>query len=221
MEAKIVIAIGMRFGKWTVLGKGPLEFKKHSSWLCRCDCGTEKFVRSAHLKRGLSTTCGCSRKEAARTMGKNRRLSGNLQAIRSRFNGYRYAAKNRDIEFHLTIEEFISITAKDCHYCGAAPSNVEKNATNPDDLSLAFIYSGIDRLDNSQGYTIRNSVPCCRRCNLAKNDQSLKDFLRSAELVASRSKYREASINMKYAAALRVGFTPGQAWHLAQGIPLI
>src|SRR5689334_2110392 len=48
---------GMRFGKWTVIGRsvGPAPQK----WLCRCDCGTEKSVLGGNLRYGKSTSCGC------------------------------------------------------------------------------------------------------------------------------------------------------------------
>ncbi len=39
-----------------------------------------------------------------------------------------------------------------------------------------FVYNGIDRLDNALGYTLDNCVPCCKRCNQAKNNMGLKEF---------------------------------------------
>lgn len=32
---------------------------KHSKWLCVCDCGTEKEIRTDHLLSGKSQSCGC------------------------------------------------------------------------------------------------------------------------------------------------------------------
>lgn len=50
--------IGQRFGRWTVIE--PAENKNGlTMWLCRCDCGTEKTVRTSHLKSGRSKSCGC------------------------------------------------------------------------------------------------------------------------------------------------------------------
>jgi len=45
-----------KFGKWTALY--PVEKKGASYWYCRCDCGTEREVSEANLKRGRSTSCG-------------------------------------------------------------------------------------------------------------------------------------------------------------------
>lgn len=49
---------GQRFGKLTVLA--PAENIGHmTSWLCRCDCGKEAVVMTAHLRSGQTTSCGC------------------------------------------------------------------------------------------------------------------------------------------------------------------
>lgn len=50
---------GQRFGRWTVLSFGPADKTGHTQWLCRCDCGTQKFVCAVALKSGASGTCGC------------------------------------------------------------------------------------------------------------------------------------------------------------------
>lgn len=57
---------GQRFGRWTVLGQ--MEFSKtgERKWLCRCDCGTERFVLERSLLYGGSQSCGCLRKERAK-----------------------------------------------------------------------------------------------------------------------------------------------------------
>lgn len=40
--------------------------------------------------------------------------------------------------------------------------------TPPGNTHGAFVHSGIDRVDNSQGYTRENAVACCARCNTLK-----------------------------------------------------
>lgn len=54
---------GLKFGDWTTLG--PWRMNKHY-WhcaLCRCICGTERFVHRALLHSGRSNGCGCKRYE--------------------------------------------------------------------------------------------------------------------------------------------------------------
>lgn len=45
-----------RFGRWLVIEKHSIQGK----WLCRCECGIERPVRSIYLRRGSSTSCGCA-----------------------------------------------------------------------------------------------------------------------------------------------------------------
>lgn len=39
-----------------------------------------------------------------------------------------------------------------------------------------FMYTGLDRRDSSRGYDLDNVVPCCRACNVAKNDMTVDEF---------------------------------------------
>lgn len=57
--------IGEQFGRWTVIGNFILTPKGERKWLCRCTCGTERYVLERSLRCGGSTSCGCLRKEEA------------------------------------------------------------------------------------------------------------------------------------------------------------
>ena len=62
---------GHRYGRWTVLRPGPDYGPSLTAWWCRCDCGTEKCIRTVQLRRTLggskhakgSRSCGCLAKE--------------------------------------------------------------------------------------------------------------------------------------------------------------
>lgn len=51
--------VGRRFGRWTVVD----EEKRGKAYfcLCRCDCGTMRWVRKGTLKNGTSKSCGCGK----------------------------------------------------------------------------------------------------------------------------------------------------------------
>ena len=53
---------GQKFSRLTVI-KRVENIGKATRWLCKCDCGVEKIFYGSNLKRGLSTSCGCFRKE--------------------------------------------------------------------------------------------------------------------------------------------------------------
>ena len=52
---------GQQFGRWTVVSRSP--HPKVTMWNCLCKCGNEKVVIGAYLRRGLSKSCGCYRRE--------------------------------------------------------------------------------------------------------------------------------------------------------------
>lgn len=59
---------GLRFGRWFVLEvyevrKTPFG-KGVAWWLCRCDCRTERWVRSNSLVQEESLSCGCAQKKS-------------------------------------------------------------------------------------------------------------------------------------------------------------
>lgn len=53
---------GMRFGKLIALEPGEPQYRRNgqrnTTWRCKCDCGRERTVRTAYLKRGDVTYCG-------------------------------------------------------------------------------------------------------------------------------------------------------------------
>lgn len=56
---------GQRFGRWTLLDKVVTTAQGEKKHLCRCDCGTERYVLERSLKSGGSLSCGCLRRERA------------------------------------------------------------------------------------------------------------------------------------------------------------
>lgn len=53
-----------RYGHWAAIEPLPMVLCKDGKrrtvfWLCKCDCGTIKQVRSEHLRAGRTKSCGC------------------------------------------------------------------------------------------------------------------------------------------------------------------
>jgi hypothetical protein len=61
---------GQRYGRWTALERRPGKGTQGPRWLCRCDCGIEKWVAQPTLRNGQSTSCGCFREEIRPTLSK-------------------------------------------------------------------------------------------------------------------------------------------------------
>lgn len=75
----------------------------------------------------------------------------------AKYGRLKYTAAQRGLPMTLTQEEYEAMTENaSCHYCGGP---IEETG------------SGIDRKDNTQGYSTDNVVPSCRWCNVVKNDR--------------------------------------------------
>lgn len=59
---------GGKVGSWTLISyePGARAPKAYPYWLCRCDCGTERKVLSNNLMRGITESCGCVHRDAAK-----------------------------------------------------------------------------------------------------------------------------------------------------------
>ena len=51
-----------RFGKLLVI-KESENINGRTAWLCQCDCGKEKIVRTKELRNGIVKSCGCLKSE--------------------------------------------------------------------------------------------------------------------------------------------------------------
>lgn len=98
-----------------------------------------EFHKDAGRKSGLSARCKkCVHERDLSAYGK--------------YKSYRRSAKQRNIDFCISFEQFKGFSKQPCAYCG-------ENA-NP--------LNGIDRKDNSIGYVENNLIPCCEWCNRIK-----------------------------------------------------
>jgi len=155
---------------------------------CRCACGTEKPIPLGALRHNRTKTCG------SRTCPVGEKLAADTAKIKATSNQhrcfchYRSEARRRGRVFDLTEQEFVTLTQQNCHYCGAGPANQytskRGNTKNPQ-RAVPFIYSGIDRVDSTGGYTLDNCAPCCRACNRAKSDMTITEFRQWAARLAA------------------------------------
>ena len=175
---------GNRFGRLTVLETTGLVGTARI-WKCLCDCGNAKEVRRVNLVSGHVQSCGCLKKERERARGLLKRLPENGAGFNSLLNSYKQGAAKRNLVFSLTDAEFKTLTQQDCYHCGKPPSSL-RYGTHKE--SGAYVYSGVDRLDNTVGYTASNSVSCCSDCNFAKGSKTVEEFYNHAERVYEHRK---------------------------------
>ena len=56
----------------------------------------------------------------------------------------------------ILLGQYVKLLQQGCHYCGEGLENSTK--------------SGLDRINNSKGYTLDNVLPCCGACNQIRGD---------------------------------------------------
>lgn len=168
--------INDKFNRLTYLGAVPLPVgvkKVEPFGSFQCDCGKIITARLWGVKTGHTKSCGClqleklciaqtAHKKAYGEAGKNYVL---YQIKRG--------ATSRGLEFSLTDDQVYELSQSNCYYCGAPPSMRRNTKTQ----NGVYIYNGLDRVDNSKGYTLDNVVTCCITCNRMKMAHTKTKFL--------------------------------------------
>jgi hypothetical protein len=185
MGKKIKNLLGEKFGRLTVTKYYNSEDQgKTIKWECICECGNTHITTRRLLVGGHVSSCGCLRLETTKKNQKKSLKPLFIASGNALFSVYQRAAKRRGYQFTLLKEEFLRITKQNCHYCGSVPISIMKRK----DYNGSYVYNGIDRKNNKEGYTIENSVPCCIICNKAKGTKSYNEFMEWVERIVNFNK---------------------------------
>jgi predicted SprT family Zn-dependent metalloprotease len=180
------LSIGSTFGRLTVTGVHKRDRLGLYHYHCQCECGKTTTVRADNLISGNTSSCGCGRGRSP----KNPRGTAD-SAIDYIIIAYKRGALRRGHAWALTRDQVIPLITATCHYCGTPPATVKPTRQGP------FLWNGIDRLHNDQGYTPENSVTCCRTCNIAKNTMSIEEFAQWVERLASRVQHWHSKLSQQ------------------------
>lgn len=176
---------GEKFGRLVVESFDKIERSKSGKsswhrWWCVCDCGVRKSIVRGNLtaSNGATVSCGCFQREDVSRRQLHCWLTDQDRAKRRMYSTAVGRAKRSGRDFVIDYEEFVRLSGRSCYYCGSPPSNTHtfKSASKYEQRVAKENYSGLDRVDNSKGYTLDNVVPCCKRCNLSKREMSVDEF---------------------------------------------
>lgn len=140
----------------------------------------------SYVRRIRSCSNGCPYGKEARSIahrGRERILKsppGHAGAMRL-YEMYRRRCLKRGLGFNLTFEQMRCLTSQNCHYCGEPPSMVYIHQFDRSERARKngeYIYNSLDRVDNSLGYVVGNSRPCCHACNMMKRTMGEDEFKR-------------------------------------------
>ena len=146
--------------------------------ICSC-CRVEKsltdFGVNKNRKDGLQYYCKACVSIKDKKNKKNNaekikvRRAKARQSIDGKYQIYKDAAKDRGMVFDLTKDEFETFWQKPCHYCDSPIKTI-----------------GIDRKDNSIGYTLDNCLSCCITCNRGKRESTYEEFIEYCKRMAKK-----------------------------------
>jgi hypothetical protein len=167
--------VGQKYNRLLVL-ESVTPINGRTAWKCECDCGKIKIIKTEELRSGGTKSCGCWNDEqraqrASKMYSKRKRYSPQESSARkvwkSRYN-------------EMPFEDFYEISQNKCYYCSCLPSNTLNAAVKHSSRQMkdqgAFLYNGLDRIDNSSPHSKDNCVPCCKYCNYSKRERSLELF---------------------------------------------
>ena len=165
------IVIGQTYGRLRVVAATDSRAKHgDKQWVCECMCGTFITHTTGLLNSGRVISCGCYNREVCRNPDPV--AAQRKQAFIHFMNA---CVRKRKLACTLSEDEWLTLVSQSCHYCGSNGSNEAKR--RPDaHYGKSFHYNGIDRIDSSFGYVAGNCLPCCKRCNIAKNIMGYDEF---------------------------------------------
>lgn len=184
MQSRLIDMVGQKYGKLTVIGphKHIKDQYNHSRtlWQCQCECGNKLWTNRDFLRRKNKVQCKdcnlimlANNRKKTKEEGLHFKLPSGEASFNHLFCTYKNNARNRNRIFTLTKEQFRILTKSNCTYCNRVPEmyfgEIENNGY--------YMYNGIDRKNNSEGYTTENSLSCCSPCNKLKHILGYQQFL--------------------------------------------
>lgn len=68
--------LGRKFGRLTVLERGPTDRNRERTYICACDCGNlTPPIKGSNLRRGTSRSCGCLQADRVRETSRKHGMS--------------------------------------------------------------------------------------------------------------------------------------------------
>lgn len=187
MSQNVIISSGDICNMLTVIEFAYTK-RKRRYYKCLCSCGNYTVVSASRLKAKHTKSCGCERSNQSRINIELNRpktyLGDGIAPARSAYRQYVKHAQEKFRDFALSFDVWYTMTQQPCHYCGSIKTNTAYGKTK----NNIFTYNGIDRVDNLQGYTISNCVPCCIICNRAKRELSYNEFIQWISKIKEHNK---------------------------------
>ena len=135
-----------------------------------------------------SMTCNnCTSKQAVQDKNREDRVRNYKEEKSKNIEGYykdyiRNATK-KGREITIDFNDFLNFVTSSCYYCN---------------YSSEMETIGIDRIDNTKGYTKENCTPCCWKCNRIKHMYHLEFFFEKCKIMTKEKESTKEFFNKWY-----------------------
>lgn len=187
MSVRLPMPVGSIFGLYTVIDPTPAsDHKNRLSYLCRCSCGTEKYVNASNLRRGRTFGCGCERN--IQTSNRSKSHGQSKTPLYAVWLQAKYRCRNPR---HKQYEDY---GGRGINICESWFNSFE--AFKEDMGEPPFDGAMLERVDNSKGYTPSNCIWATRtQQNRNRRNTRLFEFNGVSMVLAEWAK--KLSINQK------------------------
>jgi hypothetical protein len=181
-ETKLINISSKKYGRLTVLNNYK-NIKNKIFWLCKCDCGTIKWIWSSSLKDGSIRSCGCLLHEYL--IKRNVTYVGNKHSkwnngSSNKEKGYCYKFSRKSVKDN--VRKFWNNT---CIQCGMTGEECKEKYKA--ELTVHHVYNNRNSLcDDSP----KMFVTLCKSCHSKLNttNETYKDYCKNLYLEAIRNR---------------------------------
>ena len=190
MAIKAVDITGNKYGYLTVLRvvRNENSTQKHP-WraICHCNnCGNNEFsVDIQSLKRGSTTSCGCSKDRYVKTTGKNSSQYTGYEELNGKYWGViKSRAKERGYVIDIDIKYAWDLYLKQNKKCALSGLPIEFAISNKRNSDTT---ASLDRIDSYKGYVEGNIQWVHKHINMMKSSYEQNYFISLCELVTKNN----------------------------------
>jgi predicted nucleic acid-binding Zn-ribbon protein len=146
-------------------------------------CGKIYKAQPCNILNGNTKSCGC------RTfiLVKEALYKGGKYISSTEFSGIKNKAKERNLEFSITIEDIDNLYEKQNKKCSLTGLDISFNSGQNNYIKIRGNAS-IDRIDNNKGYTVENIQILDKDINFMKRDFTQDKFITLCKMVVNNEK---------------------------------
>lgn len=170
--------IGQKFGMLLVQECSDKIEKYTSKYKCLCDCGNLTYPKRNNIICNITKSCGCQHRKCGKD---HPEYMGYKDLSRRFWSNYINHAKERNLEFNITIEEAWNLYEKQGRKCALTGVDIlltDSRLRNEEQTA------SLDRKDSSKGYTLDNVQWVYKWVNICKWDLSQEEFILMANQIA-------------------------------------